>query len=389
MAEILWETRYAEDEPLFKQPTDDPTIRSDTVTPAVEGYFRIPAVWIGEKPDDASVLKLSPQIHHEIVVKKELCSGIEVRVQRDGTFLFNFSSWKHAPQIMIPGYRTPGPQMPHRPPKETADASEKSEKYAVLRAQVMNVHQSCLATSERLIKRRSSQVGLPLTAADTLKGLTFGACITYRDSMDAQTLVRNALNNKEGITRQHPFLRHVLEIEVIAHSLDLLDQILLAEDTDLIQMIEAAYMAACRCAEGRLGEAVTLAWGVCEQLLSTAWETLLNDTRDTGRMPARRRKKLKDRDYTASVITEMLELGMRIDHDLYRHLEEARKSRNQWTHDMCEPSIGQVRDAIRAAEGLFRQIKGIHLSFQLSGPSPGVPEWNIWIWEASKGSDGS
>ena len=299
------------------------------------------------------------------------------------------SSWKHAPQIMIPGYRTPGPQMPHRPPKETADASEKSEKYAVLRAQVMNVHQSCLATSERLIKRRSSQMGLPLTAADTLKGLTFGACIAYRDSIDAQTLVRNALNNKDGIIRQHPFLRHVLEIEVIAHSLDLLDQILLAEGTDLIQMIEAAYMAACRCAEGRFGEAVTLAWGVCEQLLSTAWETLLNDTRDAGRMPARRRKKLKDRDYTASVITEMLELGMRIDHDLYRHLEEARKSRNQWTHDMCEPSIGQVRDAIRAVEGLFRQTKGIHLSFQLSGPSPGVPGWNIWIWEASKGSGGS
>ena len=123
-------TRHAVDEPLFGQPSDDPTIRPDTVTPAVEGYFRIPAVWIGEKPDDASVLKLNPSIHHAAVVEKDLRSGIKIRVQRDGTFLFDFSSWEHAPQIVIPGYRTPGPGIDHHAPTETADAVSKSELYA-------------------------------------------------------------------------------------------------------------------------------------------------------------------------------------------------------------------------------------------------------------------
>ena len=127
---------------------------------------------------------------------------------------------------------------------------------------------------------------------------------------------------------------------------------------------------------------MTLAWGVCEQLLSTAWETLLNDTSPTRRMSKERKNKLRSRDYTASVITEVLELGMRIEYELYRHLEEARKARNSWTHNMREISFGQATEAIRAAEGLFRHIHGIELSLQLSGLSPGVPAWNIWIWEA-------
>ena len=386
MAKIPRGMRHPEDLPLFKQPTDDPTIQPDTVTPAVEGYFRIPAVWIGEKPDDGSVLTLNPQIHHAVVLKRELCSGIEVRVQRDGTFLFDFSTWRHAPKVVIPGYRTQIPQMPHRLPKETEDRVQESEKYAVLRAQLMNVHQSCLATSEQLLKRSSSGMGVPLTPADTLKGLTFGKCISYRDDANAWSIYRNALNNNDGVTRKRPFSRQVLRIEIVDHSLDLLDQILRKDKTALVQISEAAYLAGCRYAEGRLGEAVTLAWGVCEQLLSTAWETLLNDTKDAGRMAARRRKKLIGRDYTASVITEILELGMHIEHDLYRHLEEARKARNQWAHEMREPDNSQVLHAIRAIEGLFLEIHGIHLSPQLNDLSPGVPGWNIWVWEAVKGS---
>ena len=66
-------------------------------------------------------------------------------------------------------------------------------------------------------------------------------------------------------------------------------------------MVEAAYLAGGRFAEGRLGEAITLAWAVCEQLVSTAWERLLNDTTGSDRMTGPRKNKLKGRDYTASV----------------------------------------------------------------------------------------
>ena len=291
MAGVPQGFRLAEYEPLFKKLPDDPTIILDRVTAAVEGYFRIPAVWVGELPAPESVLTLNKQIHHAVVLRKNLDSGIEVVVQRDGTFLFDFSSWSHAPQVIIPGYRILKPKGPYRAPSESSSAESKAEAYAVLRAQVMNVHQSCLSTSEQQVKHRSALMGFPVTAGNTLKGLTFNVYYYRDDIEDARALARNVINNKDGVQREHPLPRRVLELKVVEHSLRLLDQILLADDTALIQMVEAAYLAACRHSEGRLGEAVTLAWGVCEQLLSSAWEKLLSDTGNTSRMPDKRKKK--------------------------------------------------------------------------------------------------
>ena len=101
-------------------------------------------------------------------------------------------------------------------------------------------------------------------------------------------------------------------------------------------------------------------------------------------MTGKRIKKLSGRDYTSSVITEFLELEGLIDHTIFQHLEEARKGRNRWVHDMKEPNNSQVSRSIQAVEGLLQNVHGIQLSLSLSSPSPGVPGWNRWIWEAAK-----
>ena len=373
--------RRTEDEQLLRRPPKEPGIKSDTITPTVEGYFRLPAVWIGDRPDDESVLTFDPLIHHSVVIDRDLDCGIKVRAYRDGTFLFDFSTWRHAPQIEIPGYRHPGPGKPHRQPTETEVAVDRSEKFAVLRAQVMNVHQACIASSQMILNRSSSGMGLPLISPDALKGLTFNECLHHRNNAYIRSLARNALNNADGVVRQKPLHRHVLETRIIDCSFNLLDQVLLNETPVLVQMIEATYLAGCRYAEGRLGEAVILAWGVCEQLISAAWSTLIDDERRADRMPKKRREKFVGRDYTASVKVEILRLGMRLEADLYEHLELARKARNDWAHQMREPDSGQVQHAIRAIEGLLQKVHGIELPIPLNSPSPGVPGWHIWIWE--------
>ena len=388
MTEVERGTRPHGEDHIFQEPSDDPTIHSDTVTPAVEGYFRVPPIWVGEEPNDASSLNFDPTVHYEVVIEKDLLSGIPVRILRDGTFLFDFSSWKIAPQIMIPGYRIANPHGPHRRPFETEKAEQDSEKYAVLRAQAMNVHQSCLTTAQWLRHGSSSGIGVPLAAADALKGLTFEQCLSYLGSEDnPRGLVRNAANNFDGVNRERAFPRYNIDIEVAERSLDLLDRVLLVNDAAVIQMLEAAYLAACRCSEGRLGEAITLAWGVCEQLLSKAWTELISDIRNESRMPKTRREKLNGRDYTASVMTEILELSGRIDYDLYVHLEQARKARNRWMHEMSEPETIQVLHAIKALQGLLHSVLGIQQAYPMHSPSPGVPEWFIWHWNAIGGYD--
>ncbi|MCY3826205.1 MAG: hypothetical protein OXG10_02330 [Candidatus Dadabacteria bacterium] len=373
--------RSKEDELLFKKPTEDPTIQPDRVSPAVEGYFRIPAVWINEEPDPESVSVLNPEVHHAVVLRKKLNSGIEACVRRDGSFLFDFSSWNLAPQVLIPGYRVPFHENGYQAPQETSEAEAKAESYAVIRAQVMNVHQACLTTSERTVKNRGAAMGFPVTFWNTLKALTFEDALYYfDDTEDIRALARNSLNNKDQVLRERPFSRHILEKEIVEHSLELLDQILSLEDIVLVQWIETAYMAACRCAERRFGEAVVLAWAVCEQLLSSAWDGFQDDMKNSGRMSGKRREKLKGRDYTASVILEFLEASNRIDRDLYQLLESVRKSRNSWVHGMRTPEESNVSEAVRAVESLFWHVKKIRLLLG-GGSRGGVPQWNVWIWD--------
>lgn len=392
MEEPPWGYRRPEDEHLFTQSTNNPSIVPDRVSPAVEGYFRIPAVWIGDAPDPDTVRALNPSVHHAVVLKKNLRCGIEARVRRDGTFLFDFSSWPLAPIIVIRGFRIPDPHKSYRRPREHSREEEKAEAYAVLRAQVMNVHQACLTTSESVVKRRSAMMGFPVTAWNTHKAITFDTPPSYvDDTEDIHALAQNVLNNKDRVPGQHPLPRRVLELEVVEHSLNLLDGILATDAAVLVQIVEAAYIAACRQRDKRFGEAVTLAWGVCEQLISSAWKKLLEDTKTNGnvdnRMPKDRRHKLTGRDYTASVMVEMLEINGRIDHDLYRLLEVARKARNKWAHEMRVPKESEVHFCMQAVESLLRHIARVHLSLQ-SGGRGGVPQWPVWMWEQVKAQGG-
>ncbi len=63
-------SRRPEDEELFKNPSIDASIVPDRVSPPLEGYFRIPAIWVGEEHSAGLVGGLNPPIHHHVVIEK-------------------------------------------------------------------------------------------------------------------------------------------------------------------------------------------------------------------------------------------------------------------------------------------------------------------------------
>ena len=364
-----------EELPLGATP-DESILKQNTQTSAIEGFFRVPAIWVEHRPDPVSVRELNLPVHHEVALEKQLDSGITVRVQRDGTFLFDFKKWSLAPQVVIPGYKAPGQGIPHRLPAETDKVLQSAENFAINRAKVMNVLQACLATSEQLLKGREELMGIPVDAQSTLKGQTFEDAVSYNEvAADLHSLARNAANDRYTVSPNRLLSRRVVELEVVEHSLSLLDQILLDDDLALIHMVDSLYGAARRYTERRPGESVAVAWAVCEQLLSFAWNALLESANAAGRMPGKRRKKFEGRDYTASVMVEVLEITSNIDFSLYGHLEAARKSRNDWAHSLKEPNYRDVYSTFGAAQGLLRNFKGIRLRLALTDPGPGVPSW--------------
>ena len=376
--------RRPEDEEALRQKSTDPALVLDRVSPSIEGYFRLPAVWIGNEPIQETILKLNEQVHDEFVLTTKLECGIETRVQRDGTFWFDFTTWPFAPQVEIPGYRIPDPKEPYRPSHSHIKAVKQAEDNAVLRAKVMNVHQACLTSSETIVANRSAAMGYPVTAWNTEKAFCWFGLRNYSDDTeDLHALARNLLNNSYGIHRDQPLSRRVIELEVVEQSLSMLDRILSLEDTGLLELVETIFIAACRNRDKRFGEALTLSWSVCEQIVYQIWKNFLNEGAEqhtSNRISKERRKKLTGRDYTASIVVEFLELIGVLDKQTYQNLNRCRRSRNKWAHELDAPNEDEANTCIRTAQDLLLQHFGVQFYLQPGGRG-GVPMLNRWVYD--------
>lgn len=370
---------------------DTPASRDepDSVSPTIGGYFRIPAVWIGERPDATLVRTLNPTIHHETVLRRNLRCGLKARVQRDGLFVFDFADWPRAPQVVLPGFRriVDGAT---KVPKAHIEAERKAGAYIVFRSKIMNAHQACLTTAEAVVKHRGAMMGYPIDSRSMHQHWSFEAPQGYAHNIEyPYALASNVLNGLYQIQNSKPAGRRLIEIEVVDYSLKLLDDILLLNEDPIVDLVEAFYVAAIRAREARLGEALTLAWTACEQLVSRQWSLLLDEIgADRGteiRMNKDRRKKLTGRDYSASVMTEILESHRKIDFELYELLNRARKARNDWSHFLKQPSSGDVWSCMKALKLLFQNTMGLNFALQTTAEGGAFPQINV---ETLRGRDG-
>ena len=126
------------------------------------------------------------------------------------------------PVVVIPGYEYPNGI--YRAPAETTRLFQLAENYAVIRAQVMNVHQACINTAEQIVLGTHFHVGALCTAWNTHKAMSFASSQPYvDDSEDMYALARNVANNKDHIQRRMMH-RRVVSLEVVDQSFTLLEK---------------------------------------------------------------------------------------------------------------------------------------------------------------------
>lgn len=355
----------------------------DQTSPTINGYFRIPAIWVGEAPPLDQVRLLNSDIHHQTVIRRDLRCGIKARVQRDGLFAFDFSGWHLAPSVVIPGFDVPVQtgSVGIKVPRTHLEAENKAAESIVFRAKVLNVHQACLTTAERTIFGRGAKMGFPVHSREMHHEISLDAPLSYSHNTELpRSMSENVLNNAYNINWAMPPSRRVIEIAVIERSLDQLDEILVRHDPRLVEIIESFYIASVRGKETRLGEALTIAWAACEQLLSIAWKRLLDSDGaqpESVPMTKVRRAKFNGRDYTASVIVEILALSDQLDGKLYSNIESARKARNRWAHDMASPSIAEAHAVLSSLQQLLLQVLDVRLQLQLGAEIGSFPQWPV------------
>jgi len=362
-------------------PIDEP----DRVNAVVEGYFRIPAVWIGQAPPTGTS---GISVSRTVVVKKVLPCGIEAYAMRNGQFLFDFLKSRVGEVVRAPGFRIES--MPYTKPHATVKAHEKAEQISLLRTQIMNVHQAFLTSAEIELRRRSAAMGFPITAWATDSSIGISHPVAYHDDVEGiHAMARNVLEGRYT-TPQMSFQRRVLEIDVVERSFDALGSVIDLDGGRYISVVEAAYQSACRATELRMGESIAIGWTACEQLVSLEWKDLLagNDDRrgPDSKLSRDRKKKLLGRDYTASVMVEVLELNGKLDEQLYKSLEIARKARNNWAHDMKVPSGSEVWSCLDAIQRLLAR-RGIVVFLQSGFRGAGSAAWPIKMFQQVHGND--
>lgn len=348
----------------------------DRVNAAVEGYFRLPAVWIGEAPKDPTAER-GMHMRALVASSMQFSCGINAYAMRNGLFLFDFLNSTVAPVVVIPSYER---RVMKLPPKAVIDAALRLEASSTLRTQIMNVHQACLISAEFLVKRRSAAMGFPVTGWNLVHTLRIDMAVPYHDDTeDVHALARNVLDGKyvPAILLNQ---RRVLELEVVEHSFKALDHIISCAGGKYLPIVEAAYQSASRCVEHRLGESIAIGWTACEQLITEDWKILVERTdaarTEANRMTRDRRKKLIGRDYTASVMVEMLDMSGSMSSTLYGNLEIARKARNNWAHDMKVPTGNEVWACQTAIQEMLAR-RGIQLQLQLGFRGSGGASWPL------------
>jgi hypothetical protein len=109
--------------------------------------------------------------------------------------------------------------------------------------------------------------------------------------------------------------------------------------------------------------------GYCEACLDQMWERYL-DERATQEIDgvqekvinSKRRQNLTGRDYSASVISEILSLGGKLSFGNYTELGIVRSARNNWIHKLNDVDRVIANKALLLAQRMLDQVEGVNFT---------------------------
>jgi hypothetical protein len=326
------------------------------------GYYHWPAVWVKEPPASSGARLEVSQLGDE-VFHTRLPVGIELSVSRDGLFAFDFSDWP-------PGCALPPAHGPN---------FEALAQLILRRVAVLNTHLACLYAAAA-----HAECGIPRVMLvspsdlisfkklnDPASGKAFG---DERVAALVQARYPSTYAYKDATAADRRVNRFVvLKIEAVEESCDLLNTILEHPGDHTLDLTNL-YAHGCKAfVDHDYSLCLTIAWTISEKLLGEQWDRYLerNRQRDVdGQLVAfinaERKGKLTGRDYTASVVSEILSLLGELPFETFKQLSVVRGARNNWLHDLKPVSMHDAILAVRVSEQMLQLVEGIQLQAPLS-----------------------
>lgn len=321
-------------------------------------YYHWPAIWVGDAPHTSGV-EINLAALGDEVCRTTLPGPLEAQVLREGRFVFDFSAWP------------PGRALEAGPDGVDRDF-DAAARVILRRVELMNAHLVCLYTA--IARRQQYHVGKMVLAPRDLismrsmdeEGGSFGEGWVGALSMSRYptTYALPPMADWRVMAR-YP----VVEIETVAESFRILSAVLQHPGEQTLPLV-ALLAHSCKAFEDHdYSLCLVTAWTIAERLLWARWEEYLraNRTREVnGEAVAfvnrdRMKKLLDGRDFTASVVSEILSLMDLLPYSLYRDLASVRGRRNAFLHGLGQVARQDAECAVRVAEEMLRLVTGIDM----------------------------
>jgi len=359
-----------------KQVGTEMTMQPALICPAYVGFYSVPISWFSIAPDENTWRKAPIRELLSIVHEGQLAAGIKFRVRRDGFIWFDCNNWEPGTYTEIPAYdRVPGTNVP----REVTAAELVAEGRAYNRSMLINAFQFCLNVAHVVKRHRSTQMSAPVQPRHLIHLSDFENPISplYNFHPEPYCIYVDGILKEFQNRGTNPIqARRLVEHDVVAYSFELLDKIMASQNEDALKIVELLYWGCARYYDCSFADSLVLAWTACEKIINSLWANYLRSQKETidsyERINKDRLKKLGGRDFSASVVTEFLELSKVIPFDLFRRLDETRKKRNAWLHSLESIDDIDASKALMAAGDLFKVATGITIRHGLSRTVPGT-----------------
>lgn len=318
------------------------------------GFYHWPPIWIGTNEDEIySVYSIDP--NSEIFTVTLQC-GIKAVASIKGVFVFDFSNWPDGAITSMTDWLKP----------------------VRARMRFMNLllaffYSVFFRTKRRTMDKMFIDFGTYAFARDLdLNPFHFGC-----DMRQAAVIQANEKEHE----KRHPY-QMVVKSDVVSEAFRLTDIALLNNSNDAATLGELFLHAFELHDSGKYEASHISAWTIAERCINQIWLSYLNDMEQQQPICSdvpnekfintTRRQKLMSRDFTASVISEILSLNDLLPFEQYKLLCDVRQTRNDWLHKLRSIGREDSAKAINLARFMLQhsQVLDVDIPFHVISAIP-------------------
>ena len=309
-------------------------------------FYIIRPTWIGEEP--------RPNERSSVAWTGNGIQNVPITALRDGFIIFEFDQSADYAGGAVPAYKLPENR---QIPPAVSVAERAREDLAYRRFIYMNAFLLALYSGFSTVQKRGVQVQEPVDPTNY-----FGV-----------ERVRSGWRPYMGLGRKinYPLQRSDdVAIETLDNALQILDKFNAAVGPQSLDVLALIYTACHQYALHQFSSAHLIAWSAIEAMVNVLWQNLQTeiDSNSNGhtKMNKQRRALLNGRDYTVSIVTQILSISQKIDDEMLDRLDMARRKRNEFAHQLSLLKSEDAGKAIRLATDIITTLTGIQVTSQLS-----------------------